>query len=143
MTLALRALRGRVRSSEELAQALAVQGIPLQDIPRIVRECERRGILDDRAAARLWAGHWARLGYGWAAIHHRLSAKGLGEAVIDEAAGRLKLGTPDDEEARARAWLAAAKRRRAMTPAQLARRLLARGFEPELVERLVPRGYDE
>ena len=132
MATALRLLRGRVRSSHELRQSLTAHGLPADQIPRIVRECERRGILDDEAAARLWAQQWADRGYGWPAIRHRLLAKGFSEQTAASAGQRLGVSAAAEAQ-RANAW-AARQRRRGVPRQRILRQLASRGFDPELME---------
>lgn len=100
---------------------------------RILAECRLRGVVDDRACARLLAEHWARQGYAGAAIRLKLAAKGLEGpriAPIVESMARAS-----DDEARAR--LVAAQRNRRGGRAGLSRRLAARGYEPDIIERIL------
>ncbi len=130
-----RYLRTRVHSAREAADYLRRRGVPPQAALRAVAECRARGLLDDRACARLWAGHWARQGYAASAIRLKLVAKGLADEVISEAARAY--GAPAEEEARARLVAEAARRRGARQADRLARALAARGFEADLIERVV------
>jgi len=90
------------------------------------------GLLDDRACARLWAGHWARQGYAGATIRLKLAAKGLEGPVIAPLIESMTRAS--DDEARAR--LVAAQRSR-IGRAGLIRRLAARGYESDVIERVV------
>ena len=121
-----------MRSRHELTQYLQRHEVRAHEIPRIVRECERRGILNDQACARLWAEHWMRAGFGWLAIRDKLSAKGLEESIVVDVEHRLG----QDEEERARAWLDS--RSRGGFTTSRARQLIARGFDPDIVERIIP-----
>ena len=131
LAAAIRFLHGRVRSSHELRHSLTVKGLTAREIPRIVRECERRGILDDEAGARLWAQYWADRGYGWPAIEQRLLAKGFPAAAVVKAGQRLGIRAADEAK-RAQAW-AAAQQRRGVSSQRVARQLMNRGFDPEMV----------
>ncbi|MBI2104209.1 MAG: RecX family transcriptional regulator [Candidatus Omnitrophica bacterium] len=146
-----RYLRTRVRSAREAADYLIRRGVPPQAALRAVADCRARGLLDDRACARLWAEQWARRGYAASAIRLKLAARGLPDEVIADATRAY--GAPADEEARARLAAAAARRRgarqaglpaapkkdltRAAQAGRLARGLAARGFEADLIERIV------
>ena len=126
-----------VRSKREALEFLARKGCPPDEAGAWLADCERRGLIDDRAAARLWAGHWARQDYADAAIREKLLAKGFTEHTIDESIAALQSDTDDD--ARARRALAGALRRSGgrRSPARLARALASRGFGSELVERVL------
>lgn len=123
-----------VRSTEEVRAYLAARRVSPETAERWVREYERRGALNDRACARLWAEQWARQGYGWSVIHHRLTTKGLPPEAIDDAAKRV--GHPSAELSRARALVARRARGR-LAWSRLARTLASRGFEPELIEQVL------
>ena len=134
-----RYIRTRVRSTSEAREYLRRRGASASAIRRAVAECQVRGLLDDPACARLWAAHWARSGYAWAAIFLKLREKGLGDAAIDAAAERVGRTAEDDAE-RARAVLAQRLRRRqgaAPSRPGLARILASRGFDPDTIEQLL------
>ena len=107
--------------------------------------CRARGWLDDAACARLWADHWAQRGYAWAAIRQKLTAKGLGDAAVEQAA--QVLGLASDDEARASRLVASRMRRGPATgrgivlsprqASRLARTLAGRGFDPQIIERVL------
>ena len=113
------------------------QGISVRAAARAVRAYQAQGLLDDQAAARLWADHWARQGYAAAAIRLKLADKQFSDALIQTVINRY--GPPTDDEARARTWLA--RRTRSGAPrlprARLARALASRGFDADLIERLL------
>jgi SOS response regulatory protein OraA/RecX len=129
--------RGRVRSSQEVLTYLGRRGVSPATATRVIAECRARGMLDDEACARLWADHWARRGYAWEAIRAKLAAKGVSGPVVDRAARRL--GTAGDDEGRARHVVASYQRRPHAGGAsqRLARALRARGFDPEVIERVL------
>ena len=94
-------------------------------------------LLDDRACARLWAEHWARRGFAWRAIREKLLAKGLPETAIHEAA-RSVGSTIEDDATRARQLTSGnLQRGRGSLRAQLIRKLAARGFDEDMIERVV------
>ena len=127
----------RVRSRQELQQYLKRRGVPAGTARQAVAACAARGLLDDRACARLWAEHWARRGYAGAAIYQRLMEKALDAAAIEQA---IRTITRDsDDEARAQAFIARHLDRRTVRPSRsrLARTLASRGFDPDVIERVL------
>ena len=138
MAAALRYARAGVRSQREVLERLRRDGCAHGVVERALAECRRQGLVDDRACARLWAEHWARQGLAWAAIRLKLSAKGLGDRAVEEAA--VSVGaTPADDEARANAVVA--RRLRVATVrlsrSHLARVLASRGFDSDVIERIL------
>ncbi len=137
LAAAARYVRSGVRSTSEVRGYLLRHGLPPQTAARVVSEYRTRGLLDDRACARLWAEHWARRGYAWAAIREKLSGKGLAEEAITAAAGRLNAPEQEIDRARrliaGRVWLRADTRQRA----RVARALSLRGFDVDLIEQLL------
>jgi SOS response regulatory protein OraA/RecX len=114
---------------------LARLGVSSARAAQLVRACRARGLLDDRLGATLWAEQWARRGYAQAAIRAKLAAKGFGDASIHEALASRGL---TDEAARVRALIERRGGRGPRgKPARLARLLRSRGFEPELIERVL------
>jgi len=147
----IRYTRAGVRSTRQVLAYLQQRGVSSDTAVRTVRLCQARGILDDRACARLWADHWARQGYAWAAIRQKLTEKGLDDSTIDDATHRLGLASDDG----ARARLVVAQRIRLPAPrsrqagrgagrpprARLARTLASRGFDSELIERVLDESF--
>ena len=139
---ALRYARVGVRSTRDVLTYLERRGASPQITARILADCRTLGLLNDRAAARLWAEQWARSGYAAAAIRLKLQAKGFGAQSSDEAAARA--GSASDDEARAHALVAASLRRQSSRPGRaqrLARVLASRGFDPDLIERVLARPH--
>ena len=125
-----------VRSSRQVLAALRRAGASAREAQRLVAACRVRGLVDDRACARLRAEHLARRGYAWAAIRATLSAQGLTDGDIASAGHAL--GTAAEDAARARDVAASYHRRIPRPTAQrLARRLASRGFDADLIERVV------
>ena len=143
LAAAARYVRTSVRSTHELRAYLHRRGVSPDTAARVVTEGERRGWVDDRACARLWAEQWSRQGYAWAAIRLKLSAKGLHEHTIKDAANRL--GMSSDDEARARLVAASYLRRHKGRPGRqagrLARTLASRGFGSDLIERVLNESF--
>ena len=135
-------LRSRVRSTAEVRAHLLRRGDSPRQVAVQLTQYRVLGLLDDRAAARLWADHWARQGYAAAAIRLKLAQKGFPDALIGSILNQDY--PPADDEARASAWLARRARSRAAHPARsrLARALASRGFDAELIERLLGESSD-
>src|SRR3989338_8546256 len=76
---------------QQLLTSLARGGVPPRTASRLVAECEARGLVDDSAGVRLWAGHWARQGYGWAAIRAKLEARGFGSDATGDGEARSSM----------------------------------------------------
>lgn len=136
-----RYLRRAVHSVQEAERFLRRRGVSGAGAKVVLGGVQARGWLDDRACARLWAEHWARQGYAWSAIEVKLSAKGLQDDAICACARRL--GRSSDDEARARRLAADYLQRHPparggpRAAAGLARILASRGFDPELIERVL------
>jgi len=126
-----RYLRSGVRSTRETIEHLRRLGVPLPQASRAVADCQRRGLLDDRACAQLWAEHWARQGYAAAAICERLNAKGLSDETMRAAIQCIEREGGDPQ--RARTWLAAG-RNRGWSRTRAARALAARGHDDGSIE---------
>ena len=108
-------------------------------IEPILDESVRRGWLDDQAAAKLLATHLADQGYAWNAVAERLLKKGFDAQLVRQLLRPLKRHA--DEAERARVVVAARLRgRSAHDPrlrTQLARALARRGFDSDLIERVL------
>ena len=138
---AIRFAGARVHSAEEVRSYLRRRSVTPSEAACAVAACRARGLVDDRACARLWAEHWVRQGYAWAAIRAKLAAKGLSEAVIEQAAGAR--GTPDAEAARARTLLAKRLRAAAGVRARMraARLLASHGFDEDLITQVLEASF--
>ena len=137
-TGALRYARVGVRSTRDVLTYLERRGASPNATARILADCRTLGLLDDQAAARLWAEQWARRGYASAAIRLKLQAKGFDARISDEAVTRA--GSASDDEIRARLLVASSLRRQTARPGRsqrLARVLASRGFDPDLIERVL------
>ena len=133
---AIRYVQAAPRSAREVWSYLDRRRVPRGLASRIVAECRSHGLLDDRVSAALWAEQWLRRGYAWAVIRTKLSAKGFHEQTI-ETIGKT-LARACDEEARARLMVQRVRGRSSpSTRVRLARRLTARGFDPDVIERLL------
>ena len=137
----LRHLGSGVRSTREARAYLRRLGLPEPDVERLVAASRKRGLLDDRLAARLWAEQWARAGFAAAAIRHKLTTKGFDAHAIADAAKRAALLC--DDEARARLVLAQHSRRASGPRARvrLTRILASRGFDPDVIQRVLRESF--
>jgi len=134
----LRYARVGVRSTHDVLAYLKRRGASSEIAARILADCRTLGLLDDRAAARLWAEQWARRGYASAAIRLKLQAKGFDAQASDEAV--VRAGSASDDETRARLIVTSYLQRQTVRPGRsqrLARVLAARGFNQELIERVL------
>ncbi len=134
----MRYLRTGVRSTRDALQYLSRRGLSLQRATGLVATFQAQGLLDDRAAARLWAEHWARQHYADSAIRLKLLAKGFDEPLARNTIARLLCDANDEE--RARRLLAQhlrPARGRGRVLSRLARLLASRGFDSELIERVL------
>jgi len=140
LAAAIRYTRAHVHSRQEVLQYLKRLGVSDGVGREVVAECADRGLVDDRACARLWAEHWAKLGYAQAAIHQRLTEKALHATAIEHA---INLVTRDsDDEARARVVVARHLSRGRPPRSRLARALASRGFDPDVIERVLDKAFD-
>lgn len=141
--LARRYLRFGTRSTAQLRTHLTARQVATPVAEAVLAACHRQGFLDDWACAKLWVTTLAERGYARAAIHEHLRAKGLDEAILEPLL--TPRGPSDEDAARARAVVHArlahqgrgrsdsAHRRRD----RLARLLASRGFDSDLIERIL------
>ena len=133
---ALRHLSRREHTRAELARKLAEHENDAEMIQQLLDQLQAQGWLsDERFAEGLIRAKAGR--YGVRRLRAVLQAKG----VSAETAAIALAGHPDDELARAQAWWARKFGQPPQTPeerARQARHLLARGFEADVVRRVVP-----
>lgn len=120
------------RSRQEVAAYLDRRGVPETDRDALLAACEARGLIDDTAAARLWAQHWLDQDYAWAAVRERLQTKGFDDRTLHHVDAKHRFAGEDESRARR-----VAARLRGRSAASLARALASRGFDPDVVERVV------
>ncbi len=123
---ALRYAGRGVHSAHEVEAFLARRGARPEQIDAALATCRGRGLVNDAAAARLWAEHWAGQGWAWAAIETKLDGRGFRVETIRA----LRAGYPAlaDDAARA-AWVMAKVRGRSAA----ARQLAAHGFDADTI----------
>ena len=135
VTRLARYARAGVRSRQQVLAHLRRSGVSPRAALRLVNACEARGLVDDEAGSRLWADHWARRGYAWAAIRAKLEGRSFTPQAIERAAARL--GAAAEDAARARAVVEARRRRGVCERQRLARTLAYRGFDEDLIEQIL------
>lgn len=126
-------LASRERSAQALTSALVRAGHAADDVEAALLRLQALGYLDDRRVARARAGE-ALAGRAKAGAVAKLVAQGLDEAVAFEAVDAKSVDEGSSDEDRARAYLV----KRGLDGARAARALAARGFDEELIRRLVP-----
>jgi SOS response regulatory protein OraA/RecX len=131
----MRYARGRVRSAHEVLAYLKRHQVSPRLLAHIVATCRAQGLVNDAACARLWAEEWARRGWAWGAIRGKLEAKGLPEEAIGTA--EAQLGGEGGDRGRAQELIEQHGSAHPEARARIARRLASRGFDPELIERLL------
>ena len=120
---ALRTLRHRERSVEELDRRLADRGFSEESRSDALARLTRTGLLDDSRFAEARAASLARRGAGDERIRQDLRAAGVAREIVEAAIAEL-----DPESTRAERVVA----RRGATP-KTARYLSANGFSAEVV----------
>ncbi|MGH6717182.1 MAG: recombination regulator RecX [Bradyrhizobium sp.] len=139
-TRALRYLARREHSRLELERKLAPHTEDTAELEKVLDEMERRGWL---SAARVVEQtlHNRRARYGSRRIMRELKGKGISESLIAEAARQLRAG---EMEVAREVW-----RRKFGAPpgdarerARQMRFLLGRGFDPEVVNKVVNENDD-
>ena len=132
LRLVRRLLRYRPRSIAEVRAYLTSRGLTRELRDEVIADSRRRGWLDDQAVAKLLTTGLADRGYGSERIRRRLLEAGLDERLIKDSG---------DDEARARAvaaeFLSRGRLSREQAHARLARRLSSRGFQADLIERVL------
>jgi regulatory protein len=112
MDLAFRMLSHRSRSAAEIAGALKLRGASASLVRRLLGRLRELGYVDDRKLAAECAERWKERGFGSLRIQDRLRKLEVEERIAESV-------SPNAREER-----------------ELARRVLARTFEPaDLVER--------
>jgi len=134
-----RYLRYGTRSVSELRAHLASRGVSEDAIADVVCACERAGALDDRVCAKLIAAARAAKGYASGSIREHLAGKGLARGVVESAVRSIQAETTDEERARTVVRTRLSRRLEASVRLRLslARVLARRGFDEELIDRVL------
>lgn len=138
---ALKLLARREHSRKELARKLAAHAQDPDEIERTLDECETKGWLSEKRVVEQLV-HNRRSRYGIRRIERDLAAKGVSGEAMDAALSRLKGG--ELEAARA-VWQRKFGGRLPRSPAERARQarfLQGRGFELEVIFKVIQGGDD-
>ena len=144
LQLARRYLRFGTRSSAELRAYFSSRGVAEAEGEAVLTECARLGWINDEACATLWATTLAERGFAWRAVRERLLAKGLDAELIARVIRPFATQATDEHRAsvlvrdRLRGRRLADPRERS----RVARLLTARGFDHELIERVLAASPD-
>jgi regulatory protein len=142
----LRFLKIRPRSIEELKEKLESKGFSSTEIDTAVLELTASGLLDDRAFTKSWINYRLARPFGFRRIIQELKAKGIEKETIEQAVGEIQ-GSYSQENV----VLELARRRLQRLPAidgvkkkkRVLDFLLRRGFEPDIVLRVLNSHWDE
>lgn len=136
LTQVTRLLASTDKTRAQLEAALSRRGYPQAEIDDALRRAATLGYLDDGRVAQRTAR--AELLAGWAgeALLARLTGKGLEEALAREAVKAAIAEAGWSALAAARALVSARK----LAGAKAARFLASRGFEEDVVERVIGSG---
>jgi regulatory protein len=124
---ALRVLRHRDRSVQELEQRLRVKGFSEPECEQAIATLVRTGLLNDRRFAEARATSLAERGAGDALIRHTLESVGISSELVDDA---LRAVPPEVERAQA----VVSKRG---SGSKTARYLAAKGFSEDVLDALL------
>ncbi|MEC4889872.1 MAG: regulatory protein RecX [Nitrospira sp.] len=137
MHLAVRYLARWDRTVAQVEQYLGSKGASPAQVTQVIGRLSDLRYLNDRAYAERWIeSRLARRPMGRERLKAELQAKGIEEAVADQAIGAAIHDV--DEEALARRALKARQRKGCrMTPAQAVRLLRQWGFEEDTIDRII------
>lgn len=129
-------LASREKTEAQLREALERKGYGAEEIDEAVGHLKRLRFLDDRRAAESLARTGLTAHQSRGATRRKLEAIGITDAEVVVSQVGQELAHADDAAARA------LLRKRSLTGVKAARFLAGRGFDEELIRRLVP-GLDE
>lgn len=133
---ALRFLKLRPRSVEELRSKLKVKGFEVQEIDAVISWLESVRLLDDRSFTRSWIQYRLARPFGFRRIIAELKDKGVSSALIDEEIQAVKSETDETKTALALACRRADKLA-GVDPVKKKKRifdfLVRRGFSPDTI----------
>ena len=141
LAAARRYVQAGVRSRHEVTIYLRRRGVTAETTNCTLATLGAHGLLDDRACARLWADQWARRVYAIAAIRVKLTAKGLNEETVNHAITQLRISLDDEARARAVAAQYARPRTGRGERSRVARTLISRGFDADLIEQVLNESF--
>ena len=131
--------RVRVRSTHEVRAYLQRHQASPPVLQHLLDILTAQGLLDDRAAARLWAEQWARRGYAAEAIRVKLSMRGFEDRTIAQVT--TAMSSPAEEIGRAH-HLVSQRSHRGQRGDQreagrVRRLLVSRGFDVDVIEQVL------
>src|ERR1039458_5537767 len=88
---ALRFLKIRPRSIEELKGKLEVKGFSENDIETAVHDLIASGLLDDRAFTKSWINYRLARPFGFRRIIQELKDKGIDRQIIEQAVAEIQV----------------------------------------------------
>ena len=137
---ALRFLKIRPRSVEELKEILGTKGFSDTEIGTAVHDLIASGLLDDRAFTRSWINYRLARPFGFRRIIQELKAKGIDQEIIDQAVAEIEDGYSPEKvalELAQRRW----QRLPDIDPIKKKRRvldfLLRRGFDADVAMKVL------
>ena len=139
---ALKLLARREHTRQELARKLSEHAEDPGEVERAIAECEARGWLSEKRVVEQ-AVHARRSRFGSRRIERDLLAKGVSAEAVAAAMPQVKEG---ELEAAATIWRRKFGGRPPRTPAERARQarfLQGRGFELDVVMKVIKGGDDE
>ena len=83
-TAALRLLKYRVRSKQELKQRLLLGRASKEAVKAVIADLEQLSLIDDLQFARVWIKNRVSCGFGRLRIERELFAKGVSRQIIDQ-----------------------------------------------------------
>jgi len=126
-------LKVRERTEQELRQGLARRGYAEAEVGAAVARLRALGYLDEQRVAEERARRGFAEDRSTTDVAARLARSGVEEAVIQRALDEASQESGHSDEAAARALLA----KRKLSGAKAARFLASRGFEEDLIRRLL------
>ena len=137
---ALRFLKIRPRSIEELREKLGVKGFSKEEIEVVIHDLIASGLLDDRAFTKSWINYRLARPFGFRRIIQELKEKGVDKEIIEQAVEEIKGNYSPEKvalELAQRRW----QRLPAIDPLKKKKRvldfLLRRGFEIDIVMKVI------
>jgi regulatory protein len=137
MLLAVRYLGRWDRTAAQVEQYLRDKGASLAQVKQTIGRLTDLRYLDDRAYAERWvASRMARQPMGRERLKSELQAKGIAESTADEAIGKV-LQEVSEEVLALRVLRVTQRRGRRLSPVQARQVLRRRGFEEEVISRMI------
>jgi regulatory protein len=136
LTQATKLLAATDKTRAQLIAALSRRGYPAEEIDAALERAKALGYLDDARVAKRRAQENLRAGWAGEALLARLVGGGLDEALAASSAKEAMAEVGWSALEAARALVA----QRKLTGAKAARFLSARGFQEDVVERVIGSG---